>query len=463
MKHGNHKKQAGSILILEVVLIFIFSLVILGLLSTAVYYFKVVRSTGYREQAFHVAEAGINYYQWHLAHFPTDFQDGTGAAGPYVHNYVDADTQAVLGQYSLVITPPPLGSTIVTIASTGWTVDQPNIKRTITVRYGIPSLAKYGFLTNSDIWVGSSTTFYGDFHSNGGVHYDGTATSPVTSARSTYTCTSSTGCSPTQTKAGIWGSAASSTQAYWNYPVPNVDYSSITSDLATIRTSAQSGGLYLAPSGGQGYSVVFQSAGNFRMYRVNTLRSHSSGTDVSGTNHSEDIDYNGRTELTTACNPYPCNMPTNGLIFLEDRVWVEGTVNGRAMLVAARLPYNPSTAPNILIPNNLLYLDKSGSHVLGLIAQKDILLTYYVPNNLEINAAFIAQNGSFQRYNFSGSSKNTLTVYGSISSFGQAAVYYGSSGYSTRNYTYDSNLLYGPPPSFPLSSSNYQQISWSSN
>jgi len=456
-------KQAGGILIFEVVLIFIFSISVLAILSTAVYQFRVLRSTGYREQAFQVAEAGVNYYQWRLAHYPTDFQDGTGASGPYEHDYVDADTQEVIGHYSLEITPPPVGSTIVTIRSTGWTLAQPSVKRTVTVRYGIQSLARYGFLTNSDIWVGSASTFYGEFHSNGGIRFDGTATAPVYSARSTYTCTSATGCSPNQVKNGIWGSASAGTQAFWSFPVPNVDYSSITSDLATMRTNAQTGGLYLSASNAQGYSIVFQSNGTYRVYRVTSLRSHGTGTDVNGQSHSEDIDYQNRTELTTVCNPYPCQMPGNGLIFIEDRVWVEGTVDGRAMLAAARLPYNPATAPSILIPNNLVYEVKDGDDVLGLIGQKDILMTYYVPNNLEINAAFIAQNGSFQRYHFNGSLKTSLTVYGSISSYGQAATYWGNSGFQTRNYTYDANLLYGPPPSFPLSTSGYEQISWSVN
>lgn len=458
-----NKKQIGGILIMEAVLIFVFSVMLLGLMSVSVYYFKVIRSSGYREQAFHIAEAGINYYQWHLAHWPTDYQDGTGAGGPYIHDYKDADTQEVIGQYSLTITPPSTGSTIVTIASTGWTTDQPSVKRTITVRYGIPSLAKYGLLTNSDIWVGSSTTFYGEFHSNAGIRYDGTATAPVTSARSTYTCTSSTGCNHSTTKPGIWGSASASTQAYWNFPVPNVDYSAITADLASLKTSAQSGGLYLAPSSAQGYSLVFLSDGTFRVYRVTSLHSHATGTDVNGASHSEDIDYQNRTQLTTICNPYPCQIPSNGIIFIEDRVWVEGTVDGRVTVAAARLPYNPSTAPSILLPGNLIYETKDGTDVLGLISQKDILITYYAPSSLEINAAFIAQNGSFQRYHFSGSNKTLLTVYGSISSYGQAAVYYGSSGYATRNYTYDSNLLYGPPPSFPLSGSTYRQISWKSD
>jgi hypothetical protein len=34
-----------------------------------------------------IAEAGLEYYRWHLAHFPTDLQDGTGHAGPYTVAY----------------------------------------------------------------------------------------------------------------------------------------------------------------------------------------------------------------------------------------------------------------------------------------------------------------------------------------------------------------------------------------
>ncbi len=29
-----------------------------------------------REMAFQIAEAGVNYYRWHLAHNKTDYKDG---------------------------------------------------------------------------------------------------------------------------------------------------------------------------------------------------------------------------------------------------------------------------------------------------------------------------------------------------------------------------------------------------
>jgi hypothetical protein len=38
--------------------------------------------------------------------------------------------------------------------------------------------------------------------------------------------------------------------------------------------------------------------------------------------------------------------------------------------------------------------------------------------------------------------------------------YTDNTGYTTRNINYDGNLLYAPPPSFPLTSNQYSTISW---
>jgi hypothetical protein len=38
--------------------------------------------------------------------------------------------------------------------------------------------------------------------------------------------------------------------------------------------------------------------------------------------------------------------------------------------------------------------------------------------------------------------------------------YTDGSGYQNRDITYDANLLYGPPPSFPLTSDQYEILSW---
>lgn len=471
--------QSGSTLIYTVIVIFIFSMVMLAVLSYASAQVRLVRSTIAREQAFQIAEAGVNYYQWRLAHYATDYYDGNASStspGPYVHDFIDKDTNQKIGQYSLTITPPSIGSTIVTIKSTGYTLQNPNTKRTVTVRYGVPSLAKYAFLTNTDVWVGDTENVSGEMHANGGIHFDGTGNAPISSSKITYTCQTYHGCSPAQSKPGIWGTAPTSTQAFWDFAVPNVDFSSITSDLASIKSGAQSAGIYLPPSSAQGYSLVFNSNSTISIYRVNSLRSHGTGYDVNGLAHNEDLDYGtgggARTKLDG--NPGLAGtqdyvMPPNGLVYIEDKTWVEGTVNGKVLVSAAKLPYNAASAPSIIIPNNIVYTAKNGAHVLGLIGQKDILVSYYAPNSLEINAAMIAQNGSAQRYNFSGNTKTSITIYGAISSFGVWTWSWvnGSgnciSGYCNTATTYDGNLLFGPPPSFPLSAEGYQQISWNSD
>lgn len=459
------KKNKGDILLLLLVIIGIFSAVMPPIISWAITTDKMIRQATTEEQALQIAEAGINYYQWRLAHYPTDYKDGTNGNGPYVHNYTDLDTQNILGQYSLVITPPATGSTIVTIASTGYTSSNPGLKKTITARYGIPSLATYSFLSNDVIWIGPLETISGKMQSNNGIRFDGTGNAPIGSAKSTYSCPSSQGSPCPHTENGVWGGASQAVKSFWQFPVPAVDFSSLTSNLATLKSSAQSSGIYLPPSNTNGYSLVFNSDGTISIYKVTSLLSDPTGWDVNNVAHNENIDYNQRSLQYTVA------IPSNGIIYIEDDTWVEGTVKGRVMVVTAKLPYVASTAPNIYIPNNIVYQAKDGSSVLGLLSEQDIVVTYGAPTNLEIDAALIAQNGSTQFFYYPDGSaiKNSISIFGSIMTFGQWTWNYvdgnnnNVSGYGTTNDTYDGNLLYSPPPGFPLSSAGYKQLSWTSN
>ncbi|MFA7252820.1 MAG: hypothetical protein WC027_03100 [Candidatus Paceibacterota bacterium] len=455
--------QAGYTIVYLLVIIFIFSVMMFPIIDALTIRLRVIRSGIDKEQALQIADAGINYYQWRLAHFPTDYQDGTGEAGPYLHDYIDFDTQETVGQFSLEITPPEIGSTIVTIESTGWTNHNPNVKRTVTVRYGVPSLAKYSFLSNAVVWIGDTESVTGEMQSNNGIRFDGTGNAPIQSAKETYTCSSGQGSPCPTTQNGVWGSATQAVKNFWQFPVPAVDFSSLTADLADMKNLAEDAGIYLPPSNKKGYSLVFNADGTVSVYKVTSVSAHATGRDVNGVYHSEDINYNNRDLQFTQ------NIPDNGIIYIEDKTWVEGIVNGKAMVTAAILPYSASIAPTIYIPNNITYLEKDGTHTLGLLAQKDLVITYGAPTDLEINAALIAQNGSTQFFYYPGNIKNSITVYGSIMTYGQwtwswvdssGAV---TSGYQNTNSVYDKNLLFSPPPSFPLSSSGYQQIDWRSN
>jgi hypothetical protein len=460
IQQSNH----GEVMVLLMFLIFIFSVTMLPIISYSVIESRVIKANASKEKAVQIAEAGLNYYQWHLAHYPSDFKDGTNTAGPYVHTYIDTDAQTVIGSYSLVITPPVTGSTIVTIASTGWTSDNPNVKKTITAKYGIPSLAVYSFLSNDVIWIGSGETINGQMQSNNGIRFDGSGNAPISSAKSTYTCDSSQGSGCPSTKNGVWGSASSGVQSFWQYPVPAVDFSALTSNLASLKSSAQSSGIYLPPSNANGYSIVFNSNGTVSVYKVTALNSTSTGWDVNNVAHNEDIEYKTRSLQYTVA------IPSNGIIYIEDDTWVEGTVSGKVMLATAKLPYASSTAPSIYIPNNIVYAAKDGTNILGLLSQQDIIVTPGAPTNLEIDAALISQNGSTEfLYYSSPVTKNSITIYGSIMTFGQWTWTWVNgggqniSGFTTTTDTYDNNLLYSPPPGFPLSAAGYKQLTWTVN
>jgi len=162
---------------------------------------------------------------------------------------------------------------------------------------------------------------------------------------------------------------------------------------------------------------------------------------------------------------YP--IPANGLIFVEDNVWVEGQIQtARVTVAAGRFPDNSSTRPSITVNSNLLYTNYDGRDVLALISQGNMNVGLSSADILRIDAAIVAQNGRAGRYYYSSSCgtdyiRGTLTLYGMIASnirYGYA--YTDGTGYNTRNITYDANLLYGPPPSFPLTSDQYQTISW---
>ena len=166
-------------------------------------------------------------------------------------------------------------------------------------------------------------------------------------------------------------------------------------------------------------------------------------------------------------------MPTNGIFFFEDDLWVRGQIDGQRVTVASGFfPDNATTRTSITLNDNLLYTKYDGTDVLALIAQNNINIGMVASTTLRIDAAVIAQNGRVGRYYYrapgGGSqrcspyhTRSSITSYGMIGTnqrYGFA--YTDGTGYQTRNLVYDANLLYGPPPGFPLTSDSYQIVSW---
>jgi len=452
--------KVGSVTIL-VLLVATLSIVILGSLVavTAVHVKSWVRQEN-RQAATNIAEAGINYYRWHLAHAPDDFRDGTGLPGPYEHDYFDPQGKQI-GKFELEVMPPEEGSSVITIRSTGWTMEEPNAKRTIEAAYGQPSYARFSFLHNANVWFGQGLTAYGDVHSNGGIRMDGFNQSIVTSSKETYTCGSETGCSPSQTKDGIWGEGPNSD--LWEYPAVSLDFDSVAVDFAQMRLSAQEEGIYLAASSRFGYHLRFNSNGTVSVYEVSRTRSRQGWDPEGGCQSLYQII---RTE--NLIGTY--NVSENKIIFVEDTVWVDGVVDGKTTVVAASFPIDTS-AEIIWILDNITYKEKDGSDSLGLIAQQDIYYGLDIPNVFEIDAAMMAQKGRIIRHfysywwvcsNYSNAVRDKLEIYGTVISNQKSYWNYGNpvwSGFEERDITYDNHLRYSAPPYFPTST-EFEFIKW---
>lgn len=449
------KPNKGGVLIFVIVFMAVFLTVATGLLEWVRIEIRATKQQEQKRMTFQIAEAGIDYYRWHLAHDPEDYQDGQGVPGPYPHDFKDRNGN-VIGRFVLEITPPPTGSTVVTIKSEGYLLANPRLKRKIVAKVGRQSLTDYSFLTNTDVWFGETENVLGKLHANGGIRFDGKCNDIVSSAKETYICQPYHGCW-WEEKPGIWGEGGP--QHFWEFPLLARDFEAITTDLAEIKEEAQKAGVYFSSSGSYGYHLKFKEDGSFDAYRVTNLKEPCYAWDVNGNFHSESNSIKRETFLEN----YP--IPANGLVFVEDKVWVDGRVRGRVTIGSGRFPTTPETMTTIVIPDNLTYVNKDGSDVIGLIAQKDIIVPCYAPDVLEIHAGLIAQNGSVQRFYYPGNIKKQITTYGSIISNGiwtWSWVWWDGtvvSGYKKTITTYDPNLTFGPPPKFPTYG-EFETISW---
>lgn len=466
----------------------IFLILLGGLLGFILLQLKQAQRKVAWNEALHIAEAGVNYYRWHLRHFPNDLQDGEAwccdsppclVCGPYEHSFSDLE-QRVEGKFSLEIEGKiqceQIGSVIITV--TGWTDQFPDLKRKVRVKYIRSTVADYAYLLNDNVWAGADREIKGPYHSNGGIRMDGENNALVTSAKATWICTSSFGCDVCPTDAGceidINGNCicpgvfttANGNEELFRYPVPPFDFEGITMDLAAIKdlTKNQGQGIYLPPSGEQGYYVILKQE-SIDVYKITDLNAVYA-YDLEQGWHWEYSVIGDKTFLGNYTVSESC-----GLIFIEDDLWIEGEIRGKVTVVSADLE-DPAKETNVWLTGDITYKTKDGSDGLLLLAQHNSLIVLSCPDSMELQGIYIAQTGHFGRNHYSCSDypadciKEYLEIYGSVVSDGRVGTKWSyswggiASGFRKRENIYDPKQSFNPPPFLPCTSTTFELKEW---
>jgi hypothetical protein len=506
MKNKNLlKSKNGSALAYALVIMAIAMIILTSMLNYTVSQIKFSSNRKEKEEAFQIAEAGIYFYRWYLAHQTAgktarevdDFWQNSNPLGvhdPYEEDFKDPEG-GVIGKYKIEAERPASGSTIVIVKSTGWTNKEPNLKRTVQVRFRRPSWSEYAVLANDFMRFGQGTEVFGKIHSNKGIRFDGTVHNIVSSLVTTFDDPDHSGGNefgvhthvnappgsgvnnsyrpleappnPVQTRSDVFLIGR-------QFPVPEVSFTGVSSDLSFMKTQAQSGhGRYFDNTYGR--RIVLKSDGAMDVCNVNAYDNISysitsyNGVIAGATGSS--IGTNGSSCTTTSCCSYnDCGwiqpsshkkgkcvsinnytIPNNGIVFVENNIWVEGTIDDKKVTIIAADTSGGTSRDVYIGLNNLLYTNFDGRDIIGLIAQNNISVIRDSLSTLTIDAALLAQSGRVGRDHYSSSyDKNTITINGSMATnirYGFA--YTDGTGYDNRILNFDNNLLYYPPPYFP--------------
>lgn len=451
------------------------SILLVSIISFVAAQMRAGMDTVSQHSAFQIAESGVSFYRWYLAHevdgktaqqIKSFWAGGTayGVDAPYEAEYVDS-VDGAIGRYRITVTPPDPGSTIVDVVSEGWTYKRPGLTRTIKVRFRRPSWSEYMILDNNMFRLSESTVIYGKMHSNNGVHFDGQANNVVSSAVSTYY-----DIDYSQTKPGVWTAwsgeynSTLGSQVFLagkQYPVTNIDFNGVLSDLGLMKSEAQSGNGKYFDGSGEGQRIILKTDGTFDACTVRTYDENTTADGYSSSHTNAITSYSGTRSNGNSCTSSSCTssgtcvtrktypIVSDGVIFVEDNVWLEGVIDGKRLSVVAA-DLSGGSSPNVFLYNNLTYTNHDGTDVLGVIAQNDIELIRDSANNITLEGAFLAKEGRLGRKYYDGTVKNSITINGAIASFGRIGFgYVNNTGYLNRSLNFDNNLLYTPPPYFP--------------
>jgi hypothetical protein len=484
--------QEGYVLLMVMLILVVVGMLAATLMAAVtVNQQHVGRDRAYTE-SLEVAEAGLNRYLWMIASGASCEQNNfniPGASPSNLHKVTSALTDQsgnVSGSYTMQVNPPSTGSPVVRVTVTGQGPSSVDVPRTITATIGRPAFSEYVMLTDQAVNIGGPDTrqWWGKTHSNTQIRID------TYNINDMITCTNAS----YNGNPGVYSSVAAVTNhpkslQLWEYPVPKVDFGTVTADFQRLKTLAVDAGssyAWVSPtttSGAHGWYIKLGAGSTYQVAKV-TAEYESYNNNVGGAEWGGYLRYAYTTGQSGSLSP-PITYPPNGVIFVNDNVWVEGTGVTTRVTIAASGQFNsPATTADINIVGDITYAALDGKAAVGLVAQRDVKIPMYAPRgrtgssgsnantgiigdcNMTIHAAMIAQTGReyVNRQSTSGPRRATLTIIGSVSSLltpsrmtvDNYGVY---GGFGAGSNDYDPFLMHTPPPSFPTVGS-YQILDW---
>lgn len=430
-------------------------------------------------QSLAVAEAGLNQYLWMVAAGSSseanDFEiPGNTEADLHKQTFTLADA----GTYTIEVTPPDGADSRISVTVTGQasSASGSEVSRTVSAHIGRPHFSEYILLVDEEVSIGGPLTrvWHGKTHSNTGIKIE------TSNINDTITCAQSSYNYSGAWKNGIWSETVPSgdaSRALWSSPVPPVDFGTVTSDF--VRLSEKAIGDANLPYVGSSYLGWYIKLLDDEEYQVARVTAEYETKGYSGTNYGGYL----TTEVLSTARPFP----DDGVIYVNDDVWIEGTLVEGRITIASSGQLNgtgQTAATSINVVGDLTYAAYDGTVAIGLIAQNNVKIPMYAPrgktgtagtdlNNpgdldMRVDAAIIAQEGAEYVSRDSSNSpygprRRLLTLYGSISSHDTPtrATTSGTAycGFAQGANTYDPFLLHNPPPYFPTIGS-YQILDW---
>lgn len=463
------KQNKGVVIPMVLVFGAAFLIIFSGLMLFVLMQFRQQDIRIARNEALNIADAGVNFYQWCVNHEIDDC--------PTERDYYDANGQ-LIGHFSLNVNQEmSCGETIrKTVVSTGWTNKFPNTKRKISALFGRPSVAKYSYVVHDCVWAGADRQIRGPYHVNNGVRMDGTNYSIVTSSLPEWVCGGSFDCDPCPTShgcrvsgydcvcPGVFTTTANSNPGLFEYPKNPFNFDKVLVNLSDLQGAAVANNSYFRPSveiddEAVGYHIILNNNGTYDVRIVTDVIGVSAYSLEEGW-HTDDFiissDYwYGTYNINSSC----------GVIFFEDDLWIEGTINGKATIASANLQEDSGIITDVVIYNNINYSSLDGSDAIGVIAQGNMLISPTSPDTMTLRGIFIAQDGRFGRNHYPDNERSLLETYGVTVSRGRTGTQWTadgtfSSGYRTREDYVDSNLIYSAPPFIPYLSPDFKMVRW---